>query len=228
MTATVELHHRVDGDGPDLVLLHGGGGTTEELADLRDRLAPSHRVISPDQRGHGRSPWADPFTYPAMAADTAALLERLGVRGADLVGWSDGAIVALLVARERPDLVRRVVAIGADVDTGPGEPSHLTPEAAAEQLALTPEQLGLDPRLATALVRLWTTAHGIAVEDLGRIAAPILFIAGDRDLITLDHTDAMFRAARHAQLAIVPDADHDVPVAQADLIAPLIDRFLGG
>jgi pimeloyl-ACP methyl ester carboxylesterase len=226
VTATVELHHRIDGDGPDLVLLHGGGGTAEELTDLRDRLAPSHRVISPEQRGHGRSPWAEPFTYPAMAADTAAVLERLGVRGADLVGWSDGAIVALLVARDRPDLVRRVVAIGADVDAGPGEASHLTPEAAAEQLALTPEQLGLDSRLAAALVRLWTTPHGIAVADLGSIAAPILFIAGDRDVITLEHTAAMFQAARDGRLAILPGADHAVPITGPAAVAELVGRFL--
>jgi pimeloyl-ACP methyl ester carboxylesterase len=161
-----------------------------------------------------------------MAADTAALLEGLGVRGADLVGWSDGAIVALLVARDRPDLVRRVVAIGADVDSGPGEPSHLTPEAATEQLSLTPEQLGMDARMSAALVRLWTTRHGIGVADLARIDAPILFIAGDRDLITLEHTAAMFRAARDGRLAIVPGSDHAVPITHADLVASLVEHFL--
>jgi pimeloyl-ACP methyl ester carboxylesterase len=226
VTPTVELHHRIDGEGPDLVLLHGGGGTTEELAGLRDRLSTSHRVISPDQRGHGRTPFAEPLSYAAMAADTAALLDGLGVRGADLVGWSDGAIVALLVARDRSDLVRRVVAIGADVDTGPGEPSHLTPEAATEQLSLTPEQLGMDARMAAALVRLWTTPHGIGVADLGGIDAPIVFVAGDRDLVTLEHTAAMFRAACHGRLAVVPGADHAVPITEPGAVAALVERFL--
>lgn len=227
MTDAVELHHRIDGEGPDLVLLHGGGGSGEELTDLRDRLAARHRVISPDQRGHGASPWAEPFTYATMAEDTAVLLDRLGVRSADLVGWSDGGIVALLVARDRPDLVRRVVAIGADVDVGPGEPPHLTPEAAAEQVALTPEQLGGDPGRAAALVRLWTTPHGISIADLGTLLAPALFVAGDRDLITLEHTGAMFRAAHAAQLAIVPGTDHALPVTHPELVADLVGRFLG-
>ena len=226
MTKPVELHHRVDGKGRDLVLLHGGGGTTEDLAALRERLVPRHRVISPDQRGHGRTPFAEPLTYAAMAADTAALLEGLHARSADLVGWSDGGVVALMVARDRPDLVRRVVAIGTNVDAGPGEPHHLTPESAAEQAALTPEQLGLEPAFAAALVAMWRSPHGISLADLGAIAAPILFVAGDRDLITLDHTLAMFRAARDARLAVVPGADHGLPANEPSTVAPLIERFL--
>ena len=226
MTATLELHHRIDGAGRDLVLLHGGGGTTEDLAELRERLIGRHRVISPDQRGHGRTPLAWPLLYAAMAADTGALLDRLGVRQADLVGWSDGGVVALTVARDRPDLVRRVVAIGTNVDAGPGEPHHLSPEAAAEQASLTAGQLGLEPSFAGALVAMWRAPHGISLADLGGVRARILFVAGDRDLITLEHTIAMYRAAPDSRLAIVPGADHGLPVSRPDAVAELIERFL--
>jgi pimeloyl-ACP methyl ester carboxylesterase len=226
VTPVADLYHRVDGEGPDLALLHGGGGTTEDLAALRERLVSGHRVISPDQRGHGRTPFTQPLTYAAMATDTAALLDGLGVRSADLVGWSDGGVVALTVARDRPDLVRRVVAIGTNVDAGPGEPHHLTPESAAEQAALTPDQLGLEPAFAAALVAMWRAPHGISLADLGTIAAPILLVAGDRDLITLDHTVAVFRAARDARLAIVPAADHALPAVEPGTVAALIERFL--
>ena len=226
MTTPVELHHRIDGDGPDLLLLHGGGGTTEDLAALRERLLARHRIVSPDQRGHGRTPFGEPLSYAAMATDTAVLLDRLGIRGADLVGWSDGGVVALLLARDRSDLVRRVVALGTNVDAGTGEPHHLSPESAAEQRGLTPDMLGVDARLGAALVAMWTSPHGISLSDLRGIAAPVLLVAGDRDLITIDHTVAMFRAARDARLAIVPDAGHDAPIAAADLVATLVERFL--
>jgi pimeloyl-ACP methyl ester carboxylesterase len=223
---TTELHHRIDGAGPDLVLLHGGGGSTEDLAALRSRLVGSHRVISPDQRGHGRTPFAEPLTYAAMAADTAALLDGLGVRGADLVGWSDGGVVALMVARDRPDLAGHVVALGANVDAGPAEPHHLSPEKAAEQRSLTPGLLGVDPHMGAALVALWTSPHGISLADLRSSRSPVLFLAGDRDLITHDHTIAMFRAAPEARLAILPDAGHEAPITHADLVALLVERFL--
>jgi pimeloyl-ACP methyl ester carboxylesterase len=223
---TTALFHRIDGTGADLVLLHGGGGSSDDLAGLRTHLVTSHRVISPEQRGHGRSAFAEPLSYAAMAADTAALLDGLGVRAADFVGWSDGGVVALTVARDRPDLVRRLVAIGTNVDAGPGEPHHLTPESAAEQAALTPEQLGLEPRFSVALVAMWRAPHDISLGDLRAIAAPVLFVAGDRDLITLDHTVAMYRAASDGQLAILPRADHAVPVTEPATVAALIQRFL--
>ncbi len=226
MTGPVELHYRIDGEGPAMVLLHGGGGTSEELTLLRELLVQAHRVVSPDQRGHGRTPFAEPLTYAAMASDTAALLDGLGVRDADLVGWSDGGVVGLTLARDRPDLVRRVVALGTNVDAGPGGPHHLSPEKAAEQRSLTPGKLGVDARLGAALVALWTSPHGIALSDLRSIAAPILLVAGDRDLITLEHSIAMFRAARDARLAIIPDAGHEAPMTHADLVASLVERFL--
>src|SRR5690348_4857852 len=99
--AVVELHYVVEGAGPDLVLLHGGGGGIGDLDLLRARLAPGRRVISPDQRGHGRSPDPGSISYAEMAADTAALLDSLGARDADVVGWSDGGVLGLLLARDR-------------------------------------------------------------------------------------------------------------------------------
>jgi pimeloyl-ACP methyl ester carboxylesterase len=161
-----------------------------------------------------------------MAADSSALLEGLEVAQADVIGWSDGGVVALLLARDRPDLVRRVIALGANVDAGPGEPRHLASADDADQARLTPERLGLEARFARALVAMWRSPHGISFADLGRIAAPILFIAGDRDLITLDHTVAMFRAAADAQVAVVPAAGHDVALTHPELVASLIERFL--
>jgi len=222
----VTLHHRIDGAGPGLVLLHGGGGTTDDLAALRDRLVPAHRVISADQRGHGRTPFEEPLTYAAMAGDTGSLLEDLGAGPSDLVGWSDGAIVALLVARDRPDLVRRVVAIGANVDSVPPEPGHLSPESIVQMTGLTADDLGLPPGVGEPLLAMWQGPPGITFDDLGRIDAPLLFLAADRDLVTLDHTVGMFRAAAHGQLAIVPGADHSLPQTHADLVAALIERFL--
>lgn len=106
-------------DGPEdaepLLLLHGGLCTNETWAAQRPDLAASHRLYLPERRAHGHTPDVDgPLSYGDMAEDTVDFLERV-VRGpAHLVGWSDGGIVALLVALARPDLVRKVVAIGAN------------------------------------------------------------------------------------------------------------------
>jgi pimeloyl-ACP methyl ester carboxylesterase len=224
---TVPLYHEIEGSGPDLVLLHGGGGSSGDLAGLRARLRRSHRVLAPDQRGHGRSPDAEPISYVAMAADTAVFLDALGTRNADVVGWSDGGIVAMLVALNRPDLVGRAVVVGANVDGRPPAPPNLSAEASAWLASATPGDAGLpDSDRSRQLIAMWQAPPGITLDDLGRVTAPLLVVAADRDLVPLEHTIAMFRAASRAQLAIVPGTGHDLPVTHPDLLGDLVERFL--
>jgi pimeloyl-ACP methyl ester carboxylesterase len=236
--AVIALHHLVEGSGPDLVMLHGGGGGLSDLDLLRGRLAVGRRVISPDQRGHGRS--ADPgeISYGAMAADTAALLDAIGVRRADVVGWSDGGIIGLLLARDRPELVGRLVAISANLAYDV-EPSPLAPEAWQYLSSLRPADLpapagrdaidpdgSLWPATAARIVAMWHTGTDLTLADLGGLAAPVLYVAADRDIVPLAHTVGMFEATPSARLAILPGARHQLAIERADDVAALIERFL--
>jgi pimeloyl-ACP methyl ester carboxylesterase len=237
VTGPVALYHEIEGDGPPLVLLHGGAGTGDDLAALRARLVATRRVISPEQRGHGRTPFSEPFTYAAMATDTAALLERVAAEPADVVGWSDGALVALVLGRDRPDLVRRVVAIGINVNPEPGVAPRQAPGPAEWLAAATPADLpmadgyraspdGVDrwPAVAARLLELWRAPSGFTLADLARLQAPLLIVVGDRDLFPLEDVAAMARTSG-ADLAVVPHAGHDVPQSQPDLVATLVDEF---
>jgi pimeloyl-ACP methyl ester carboxylesterase len=236
--AVIALYHEIQGEGPDLLMLHGGGGGIGDLDVLRERLALGRRVISPDQRGHGRSPDPGELSYAAMADDTAGLLDSLGVRDADVVGWSDGGVIALLVARNRPDLVRRVVSISGNAanDTDPGP---FTPGAADYLAKLTPAELRMPagreaidpdgtawPTTAARLIGMWRVGNDLTFEDLRGLAAPVLYIAADRDIVPLDHTVAMFEATPVAQLAILPAANHGLAFNRVDEVAALTSRFL--
>jgi pimeloyl-ACP methyl ester carboxylesterase len=223
----IQMYVEIEGDGPDLVLLHGGGGTVEDLAGLRSALRAGRRVIAPEQRVHGRTPDVGELSYAQMAVDTAALLDGLGVRNADLVGWSDGGIIALVVARDRPDLVGHVVAIGSNVDSE-GAPDPMSAEATSWFEAATPADFDFDmsDERKAKLLAMWHVGPEITVADLTRVSSPVLLIAGDRDLVTLEHTVAMFHALPDAQLAIVPGADHHVPQSRPDAVAALILAFL--
>ena len=130
----VHHHYAEHGAGAPVLLLHGGLESSESWSAQTRVLAEGHRVVLIDRRGHGRTPdVAGPITYELMRDDTVACIEALGLAGAHLVGWSDGGIVALMVAIERPDLVGRIVAIGANASAdaytretratlGPGSP----------------------------------------------------------------------------------------------------------
>jgi pimeloyl-ACP methyl ester carboxylesterase len=225
----IQMYVEVDGDGQDLVLLHGGGGTVDDLAGLRSALRPGQRIIAPEQRAHGRTPDVGELRYAQMAADTAALLDGMGVRDADLVGWSDGGIIALMIARDRPDLVRHVVAIGANVDSA-GAPDPMSEESMAWFATATPADLTfkMSDAAKEKLLAMWQAGPEITVADLARVTPPVLLVSGDRDLVTLEHTLAMYHALPDAQLAVIPGADHHVPQSKPKAIAAVILAFLGG
>ena len=225
----IEMYVEVEGDGPDLVLLHGGGGTVDDLAGLRSALRPGRRLMLPEQRAHGRTPDVGVLTYAQMAADTAALLEGMGARDADLVGWSDGGIIALMIARDRPELVGHVVAIGANVDSV-GAPDPMSEQSTAWFANATPADLDFDMSVEAKakLLAMWRSGPEITVADLAHVSPPVLIISGDRDLVTLEHTLATFHALPNAQLAVIPDADHHVPHARPDAVAGLVEQFLDG
>jgi pimeloyl-ACP methyl ester carboxylesterase len=102
------------GDGDPLVLLHPGGAGVDARAfgPNLGPLAARFSVYTPDRRAHGRTPdVAGPITFDAMAQDTIAFLETVVGRRVHVLGCSDGAIVGLLVALRRPDLIDRLVLV---------------------------------------------------------------------------------------------------------------------
>lgn len=105
-----ELTYRVSGDGPPVLLVHGGFGVLEVWGDVRDALATTHRVIAYDRRGHGRSPNGTPDVR-VHARDAAALIEQVAGEPAIAVGWSGGASVVMELVRSHPEKARAAVLI---------------------------------------------------------------------------------------------------------------------
>ncbi|MBW3620632.1 MAG: alpha/beta hydrolase [Actinobacteria bacterium] len=105
-----ELTHRVRGDGPPVLLIHGAFGVLEVWGDVQDSLATTHRVISYDRRGHGRSPNGT-SDMRVHARDAVELIEQVAGEPPIVVGWSGGAGVAMELIRTRPEQVRAAVLI---------------------------------------------------------------------------------------------------------------------
>lgn len=232
------VHYEVSGAGPDLVLLHGGLADATSWGPQRPTLSARFRVWVPERRGHGRTPdRPGPWSYHDLAGETVEVLEALLDGPAHLVGWSDGAIVALLVALERPDLVDRLVLVGANFhrdgllpgaveepDDDPYGPGTASERAAHD--ARSPDGPGHWPELFRAVVGLWHREPELTVADLGRVRAPTLVLAGDDEPIALAHTCALYEALRDGQLAVVPGTSHLVAAEKPDLVNRLLVEFL--
>ncbi|MGW3865778.1 alpha/beta fold hydrolase [Streptomyces sp. NPDC005047] len=236
----VRTWYESEGAGDPLVLLHGGFCTNETWGAQRADLAAAYRVLLPERRAHGHTPDVDgPLTYQDMADDTVAFLETVVDAPAHLVGWSDGAVVALLVALARPDLVRRVVLIGANFRPAgecfvePGMLDAMTPDGPDMAFfremyeAVSPDGADHWPVVALKVIDMWRTQPALTERELGRVTAPTLVVTGDDDLMTLEHTTALYRALPDARLAVLPGASHLVPLEKPALVNGLVLDHLG-
>ncbi len=242
--AGLRTYYERHGSGEPLLLLHGGMCTIETFDGLAKALSRDFQVSLPERRGHGRTPdQPGPITYDLMATDTVAFLDAIGIGSTHVVGWSDGAVVGLLVARLRPDLVRSLVLIGQGVNhdgdppemremlgalapDGPLPIEILPPTFQQLYAAVSPDGPDHFPVVFERLSRTWRTEPSIQLAELAKVSAPTLVMVADEDMVTIAHADDMRRALPQAQLAVVPGATHGLPMEKPDLVADLILGFL--
>jgi len=238
----LRMYYQVYGKGPPLLLLHGGLQTiASSFAKQIPVFAESHRVIAVEQMGHGHTGDADrELTYRGMAEDTAELLRQLGLADVDVVGWSDGGIVALVLAAHHPKLVRRLVVSGVNL-----RPDGCTEDFLAHVRALKPSDMkGLDRReydkvspdgpahyavVFHKVQDLWLTApvpEDIDDAQLAEIQAPTLVMVGDHDIIRPEHTMEIYQHLPHAQLCILPGTSHNTFDRRPEWVNPMVLSFL--
>jgi pimeloyl-ACP methyl ester carboxylesterase len=206
------------GAGAPVILLHGGLANSDYWGNQVPALtAAGYRVILIDSRGHGRSSRDErPYSYELMASDVVAVMDALKIPRAAVVGWSDGAIIGLVLAMKDPDRLTRVFAFAANMDPSGVKPDVLTnptfsrfgTEAATSYARLSPTPGGFDD-FAKAVGRMWETEPNYAAADLARIATPVAIVDGDHDeAIRRDHTEYLARSIPGARLIILPGVSH--------------------
>src|SRR6202045_3993673 len=114
----IRIHYAIYGQGSPVIFLHGGLANTDYWGGQVLPVAAHHTVILMDSRGHGRSTRdARPYGYDLMADDVVALMDILKIAKADIVGWSDGAIIGIDLAMRHKERVRKVFAFAANTVT---------------------------------------------------------------------------------------------------------------
>jgi pimeloyl-ACP methyl ester carboxylesterase len=220
------------GGGDPLVLLHGGLTDSRDFGGNLDALASRFRLLLPERRGHGHT--ADvvgPITVEVMAQDTIAFLERIVGEPVRLAGYSAGAVVALWVAVRRPELVERLVLVsGAFHPDGAilRPTADVAPPAplVAAYAEVSPDGADHFPAVISKIARAAAEESGLAPAELSRVACPTLVMAADDDMVTLEHTLALYRGLHDAQLAIVPGTSHLLLHEKPHLCTGLIAEFL--
>ena len=232
----LHMYYEIHGQGRPILLLHGGIGGMSYWSKTLPALAKNHRVIAPEQMGHGRT--ADlptrEFSYAQMADDTAALLAQLGVETVDVVGMSDGGVVGYLLAIEHPRLVRKLVTSGANVD-GEGLPPPKTGEVKPEQIPkmfrddyekLSPDGPGHYVAFINRVASMWRRYPYVERSRLAAIRCPTLIIMGDHDFFPVEVGLHIAQAIPGAQLMIVPGTGHGTFTQRPELMNLAVLEFL--
>jgi pimeloyl-ACP methyl ester carboxylesterase len=211
------------GAGPPVILLHGGDASSDYWGDqIPVLLAAGHRVVVIDSRGHGRSTLgARPLGYELMESDVIAVMDALSIDHADVVGWSDGAILGLIMAMKHPERVTRVFAFGANMDLHGFNPmgalAPIVPKVGAAlaanyaRLSPTPDGYGA---FSKAVLAMQLREPNYTPRELAAIKGPaIAIVDGEHEeFILRQHTEYLARTIPGAKLMILPGVSHFAPL----------------
>ena len=247
----MQVYYEVSGQGDPLIVLHGAYMNIETMGGIVPKLAETHKVYALEFQGHGRTTDIDrPITYPNLADDVAAFMDKLGLQQADVFGYSMGAAAGLQLAIRHPGKVKKLAAASVAYDAKGWQPEFTAfiPQMTVEmflgmpfaedfkKLAANPDGF---PALVAKLIQL--EKEPMAWEaDVKALKTPVLIISGDADVATLEHSVALFRLLgggamgdmgkplAQSRLAVMPATSHTAVIGQADLLHAFIEPFLKG
>jgi pimeloyl-ACP methyl ester carboxylesterase len=246
----MQMYYEVSGSGEPVIVLHGAYMNIPSMGGIIPRLARTHKVYALELQGHGRTTDIDrPITYQNLADDVAAFMDAVGLKKADVFGYSMGAVAGLQLAIRHPEKVNKLVAASGGYDVRGWQPEFqaLIPQMTVEMLPpmLDQEYRKLAPNpngfreLARKLIALEKEPMAWEAE-VKALKTPVLIIAGDADVATLEHYVAMFRLLGGgamgdmgkplpaSRLAILPATSHTAVITQVDLLHAFIEPFLKG
>jgi pimeloyl-ACP methyl ester carboxylesterase len=227
----IEMYYETYGSGDPLLLIHGNGHSIANLNYQIEQFSKNYFVIVGDNRGHGKSGMGEgPLNYIQMMEDYNALLEKLGVSDARVFGWSDGGILALLLAINHPDKVSKMAVMGANLRPGQTAVYEWVPELLQPLSDMVDEMIASndtsdDWQHHRQLLNLLMTQPDISHESLQAIKAPVLVIASDKDIIRTRHTMEIFENLPNAHMAVLPGQTHWAPATDPVGFNALLEKF---
>ena len=231
------------GQGTPLLLLSGGGinRSIRDFGKCIPGLSKHYRVIVPDTPGQGRSEQTDSLSYDLLTASMSQLIDSLKIDSGYVMGWSDGAIVSLLLADRRADKIKKVIAVGANngmrgfvlpdgfpLDSVKAPSLEWWARANKKDIewynALTPKKEWR--KMVNNLNLMVYDKEYFPTSVYGSIDIPVMIVLGDRDMISIEHGLEMNKLIKNSQYCVLPNTTHEVFAERPDLITEIaIDFF---
>jgi pimeloyl-ACP methyl ester carboxylesterase len=242
-TSDAKIYYEVYGEGPGVVLLHGGlFGSIKEFQDLIGVLSQRHKVIAIATRGHGGSEVGKkPLSHELFADDFASIIKEVSKDPVVVIGFSDGGITAYQLAIKYPNLVTKLITIGAPLGLygyterglksleeydSPEELEKLAPKFVRAKKMEMPDSTTWNTFIH-GMVAMWKQKEYISSEKMRLIKCPTLLIVGDNDEYTkTSHAIEIRDHIKSSFLAVIPGSGHTVLNSQSEITIKIITFFL--
>lgn len=249
----IRLYYEESGAGEPLLFVHGLGSSSRDWAAQAAHFADHYRVLRVDLRGHGRSERGrGPYHIAQLARDVAVVLRKLQAVPAHVVGLSMGGMVALELGADAPQLVRSLVVVNSVADmrlhSWHDVWFYVSRRLAVQVLGLRrvgrllARKLFVKPgqeNLRRLFVERWSQNDKRAylwsidairrwsvTDRLDRTAAPTLLVSSDEDYTPVAAKERVAAQMPDAELTVVEDARHALPVEKPEVFNELVEDFL--
>ena len=224
----IRMYSEVYGAGKPLLLIHGNGGSIMSFVANIPYFSGKYKVIAVDSRAQGKTvDDQDSLSFEMMADDFAALLDTMHIGSAYVIGWSDGGINALLLALRHPDKVIKLVSTGANLspDSTALIPSKwLDEKKEFDSDKNKPRSTAKEKNDWKIFLLDWLQPN-VPLDNLKDIRCPSLIVCGDDDVITIEHTAAIYRHIPKAYLWVLPHSGHATLTEHRDEFNRMADSF---
>lgn len=222
----ISLYYQEQGEGEPLFLLHGNGEDGTYFVNQLSFFSDRYRVIAVDTRGHGKSPRGmAPFTMEQFAVDLHNLMDKLQIQRAVILGFSDGANIAMKFALKYPDQVKALILNGGNLNTEGVKRSIQIPIEIGYRFAKLFARKSAEARSHMEILGLMVNEPNIKPEELHAIQAPTLVIAGTRDMIKQSHTEILAKSIPNAKLSVIA-GDHFIANKNPKEFNEAVEEFL--
>jgi pimeloyl-ACP methyl ester carboxylesterase len=223
------------GSGSSVILLHGGLGHSGNWGyQVPALVRGGHRVVVIDSRGHGRSTRdTRPYTYELMASDVVEVMDALQIQKTGLVGWSDGACTALILAAQDPARVAGVFFFACNMDPRGTKEIEFTSTLNRcfsrhvkdyARLSATPDQFD---EFSEAVELMQRTQPNYSADDLAQIYVPVAIVQSEHDeFIKREHAEYLARSIPNADYIYLPGVSHFAPLQRPALFNGVMLAFL--
>lgn len=222
----MDINYIEKGSGTPLILLHGNGEDSSYFSNQIVYFSKEYRVIAIDSRGHGKSERGEePLSLKQFAKDLKAFMDEKGIEKANILGFSDGANVAILFALRYPKMVDRLILNGANLFPSGVKNRYQMPIEVGYIMTSVFAKRSEKAKEKNELLSLMVNEPRINPKRLKKLDMKTLVIVGKNDMIKESHTWLIYESLPNAELKVI-DGNHFIAQKNPEEFNKAVEEFL--